>query len=234
MITEENKNYLKQFFKGITVVFIYFFISIFKDLPFILLKINTAALPNHIIIMYNLATEILMITLIFFIFDKEIKKSFKDLKKNHYTYFKQNLKYYIISVIVMMICNILISSFGGGMSTNETTIRNEFTISPIYIFISAVILAPILEETVFRLAFRSMIKNNFLYITISSLIFGGLHLISTPVNELFPLYLLSYCSCGIAFAYMMTKTNNILVSMGFHFMHNGLIIAMQTFLLIFA
>ena len=133
----------------------------------------------------------------------------------------------------MMAANIFINILGGGMSTNETTIRNEFQIFPLYTFISAVILAPLLEECVFRLGFRSIITNNFLFITISSLVFGSLHLMGTPINELLPLYLLSYCSCGIAFAYMLTKTNNIFVSMFFHFMHNGLILALQTFMLIF-
>lgn len=233
MITR-NKNELKYIIKGISVIFLYFFVSLFKDIPFILMHINTANLPSHIAITYNLAVEILMITIIFTIFDKEIKDAFNDIKKKHYTYFKDNLKYYIIGLIVMMASNMLINILGGGTSTNETTIRNEFTVFPIYIFISAVVLAPLLEESVFRLAFRAIFKNDFLYITVSSLVFGSLHLIGTPVNELLPLYLLSYCSCGIAFAYMLKKTNNIFVSMGFHFMHNGLILSMQTFLLIFS
>ena len=233
MITR-NKNELKYIIKGISVIFLYFFVSLFKDIPFILMHINIANLPNHISIMYNLAVEILMITVIFTIFDKEIKDAFNDIKKKHYTYFKDNLKYYIIGLIVMMASNMLINILGGETSTNETTIRNEFTIFPLYIFISAVVLAPLLEESVFRLAFRAIFKNDFLYITVSSLVFGSLHLIGTPINELLPLYLLSYCSCGIAFAYMLKKTNNIFVSMGFHFMHNGLILSMQTFLLIFS
>ena len=175
-----------------------------------------------------------MISMIFTIFDKELKAAFQDLKKNHLKYFNKYLKIYILSIIVMITSNLLINVLGGGLSTNETTIRNEFNFYPIYTFISAVILAPLLEETVFRLGFRSLIQNDFLFITISSLVFGGLHLIGTPINELFPLYLLSYCSCGIAFAYMLKKTNNIFVSMGFHFMHNGLILSLQMFLLIFS
>lgn len=234
MITRTKENDLKYCFKGAAVIFIYFFFSIFQDVPFALLHINTVNLPSYILIMYRLAVELLMISIIVFIFDKEFKAALKDLKQNHLKYFNKYLKYYILSVIVMMVANILINTLGGGMSTNETTIRNEFNIYPIYTFISAVILAPLLEESVFRLGFRSIISNDFLFITISSLIFGGLHLIGTPLNELMPLYLLSYCSCGIAFAYMMKKTNNIFVSMFFHFMHNGLILSLQTFLFIFS
>ena len=234
MITRTKENDFKYCLKGVAVIFIYFLFSIGQEFPFILLHINVADLPSHIVIIYSLAVELLMISLIFCIFDKDFKNAWKDIKQNHLKYFNKYLKYYIISVIVMMAANMLINVLGGGMSTNETTIRNEFNIFPLYTFISAVILAPILEESVFRLAFRSIIKNDFLFITISSLIFGGLHLIGTPINELLPLYLLSYCSCGIAFAYMLKKTNNIFVSMFFHFMHNGLILSLQTFLLIFS
>ena len=234
MITRTKENDLKYCLKGAAVIFIYFFFSICQTFPFILLKINYELLPSYIKIIYSLAVELLMISIIFFIFDKEFKKAWQDLKKNHLTYFNKYLKYYIISIIVMIMANLCINILGGGMSTNETTIRTEFQVFPLYTFISAALLAPVLEESVFRLAFRSIISNDFLFITISSLIFGGLHLISTPMNELFPLYLLSYCSCGIAFAYMLKKTNNIFVSIFFHFMHNGLILALQTFLVIFS
>ena len=109
MITR-NKNELKYIIKGISIIFLYFFVSLFKDIPFILMHINTANLPSHISIMYNLAVEILMITVIFTIFDKEIKDAFNDIKKKHYTYFKDNLKYYIIGLIVMMASNMLINT----------------------------------------------------------------------------------------------------------------------------
>lgn len=234
MITRTNKNNWKYILKGATVIFIYFFFSYFQTLPFALLHINTNELPNIIKIIYTLSVELLMMSIIFYIFQKEYKKAFQDLKKNHRKYFDQNLKYYIIGLITMMASNILINILGGGISANETAIRNEFTSFPIYTFISAAILAPLLEESVFRLGFRAIFKDDFLFITVSSLVFGGLHLLTNPLNELFPLYLLSYCSCGIAFAYMLKKTNNIFTSSFFHFMHNGLILALQTFLFIFS
>lgn len=234
MITRTIENDWKYVIKGGITIFIYFLFSICQTFPFILMHINYELLPSIIKIIYSLSVEILMISIIFVIFDKELKKAWQDLKKNHLEYFNKYLKIYIISVIVMMMANIFINYLGGGLSTNETTIRNEFQIFPIYTFISAVLLAPVLEESVFRLGFRSIIANDTLFITISSLVFGSLHLLGTPINKLLPLYLLSYCSCGIAFAYMLKKTNNIFVSMFFHFMHNGLILALQTFLFIFS
>jgi len=228
----KNDN-LKNFIKGLSAVAIYFTVSIFQSLPFTLMHININNLPNIIKILYTLSIEILIIFSIYLIFKKEIHTAIKDLKKNHLTYFKKYFKYYIIGLIVMMACNILIQSMGGGISENESTIRDEFKLFPIYVYISAVLLAPILEEFVFRLSFKAIFKNNYIYIIASGVIFGLLHLLGMKIDNLFPLYLLSYCSSGISFAYMMAKSNNIFVSTGFHFMHNGLIMALQIFLLIF-
>lgn len=233
MIINQTKNRWKYIFKGLITLFIYFFISLFRYIPFDILKTNVADIPQKSINFYNFSLEITMILFIFIINEKEIRKAISDIKKNHETYFNKYFKVYLLGIIIMIISNILISTLGGGISENESTIRDEFKNFPIYIFISSVFLAPLLEELVFRLALKEIIKNKYLYILISGLIFGSLHIITMPINNLFPLYLLSYCSAGWAFAYIMAKTNNILVSSGFHFMHNGILMSIQTFLLIF-
>ena len=134
----------------------------------------------------------------------------------------------------MMVSNALINILGGGMADNETAIRNQFAATPIYTFIAAFLLAPILEESVFRLSFRNIFKNNFVFIIMSGFAFGALHLTGVFDNSLMPLYLLAYSSCGLAFAYILTKTDNILVTMGFHAMHNGILLSLQFFISLFA
>jgi membrane protease YdiL (CAAX protease family) len=233
MITYDEKSNTTNILKGLSTIFLYFFVSLYKAVPFDILKIDTNKIPELLKILYNLSVELLMIAIIYFIFQKEINLAIQDIKKNHKAYFEKYFKVYIISLIIMAACNYLINLLGGGSSENETIIRSEFQKFPVYIFVSATFLAPVLEECVFRLSFKAIFKNNILFIIISSLVFGSLHLMGTPLNNLFPLYLLSYSIFGIAFSYMMMKTNNILVSMGFHFMHNGILMAIQTFILIF-
>ena len=66
----------------------------------------------------------------------------------------------------------------------------------------------------------------------SGLIFGGLHVIGNVNSIIDLLYLIPYCVPGFAFAYMLSKTNNIFVPMGFHFLHNGVTMSLQVILLI--
>lgn len=233
MIIEKDKNRFMYIFKGLSVIFMYFFISLFKYAPFNLLHINVQDVNENLLNIYNMTIEIIMIFIITSIYEKELYKAAKDLKKNHKEYFDKYFKIYLIGLIIMIASNMIINTLGGGLSDNETAIRNEFQSFPIYTYISSVLLAPILEELIFRLAIKSIIKNDKIYILVSGLLFGSLHLIGMPLNKFFPLYLISYSSCGLAFAYMTSKTNNVLTSTSFHFMHNGIIMSLQVLLLLF-
>ena len=216
----------------IFAIIIFFAFSLFKTAPFNLLHINYANLSTTFKEIYSISIEIIIIAIIILLFKKQYKNALIDLKQNHLKYFKENFKYYLMGVIAMMSANYLIAFLGGEMSNNETEIRDMFNTFPLYTYISAVFLAPLLEESVFRLSFRNIFKNKWLFIIASGLIFASLHLLGTLNNPLIFLHLIAYSGCGIAFAYIMAKTNNIFVSMGFHFMHNGILMSMQLLVLI--
>lgn len=222
-----NKNGLNDIVKGLSVIVLYFTFSLFGNLPFALLQIDYNNLPNIIKEIYQVSIQIIMIAIFIIIFNDYLKNALNDIKKNHYTYFKKYLKFYILGVIIMVSCNALITFLGGGVSDNESAIRNEFALYPIYTFICGVIFAPIVEEIVFRLGFRKIISNNVIFILFSGLFFGALHLINMFDNQLILLYLGAYSSLGFMFAYMLAKTNNIFVTIGFHFMHNGILMSIQ-------
>lgn len=228
MVQFNNQTRLNNFIKGILIVAIYFIVSFYKNAPLVLLHIDYNTLSTLYKEIYSISIEIILLGIIFYTFKDQYKKAFEDLKKNHWKYFSSNFKYYLLGLFLMMSANILINLLGGGMSGNEESIRNQFQIAPIFTYISAVFLAPVLEESIFRLSFRNMIENKYIFIIISGLVFGGLHLISGIDSlSLLPLYLVAYCSFGFIFAYMFVKTNNIFVSMGFHLMHNGILMSLQ-------
>ncbi len=234
MVIFNNKTRLKNFIKGFSIVLLYFLVSFFRTAPLTLLNIDYDSMSILAKECYNLATELALIAVIVIVFFKQYKAAWNDLKKNHRKYFSDNLRLYLLGVILMMSANALIAVLGGAMSENESSIRDQFAVAPIYTYISAVFLAPILEESIFRLSFRNMFENNFLFIVISGVVFGGLHLISGVSMDLLFLYVIAYCSFGVIFAYMLTKTNNIFVSTGFHLMHNGILMSLQVFLLLFS
>ena len=122
---------------------------------------------------------------------------------------------------------------GGGIAGNEESVRAMFKLNPVYMYISAVIFAPLVEELVFRQGIRNICGKNIVFILVSGFVFGALHVFTSATTTLDLLYLIPYSALGIAFATMLYKTENIFVSMGFHFMHNGILMAIQFMTLLF-
>lgn len=231
---EKFEKYLKSSLLGVTALLVYFVLPEIESIFFNLFNINTTNISLNIRIAYSIILNILIMTTIILIFNKSLKKDYKDIKKNHKAYFKNYFKYYLIGLIVMMFSNAIIGIISQGeIAGNQEAINDLFSISPIYIYFASVIFAPVVEELVFRKAIRNIIPNPILFITVSGLVFGGLHVIDTIEVWYDLLYLIPYSVPGIAFAYILYKTDNIFVSMGIHFMHNGILIALQLFILLF-
>ena len=237
MKKENNKKikYLKNALLGLACIIIYFCISD-VELGFLnLFNIDYTEMSIPFKVTYLIVWEILTIAIIMFILNKKISKDFNDIKKNHKEYYKKYFKYWLVSVAIMMMSNLIINLFvKNGIASNEETIRETFKISPLYVFFSSVIFAPLVEELVFRQSLKNIIPNKFIFIIISGIVFGGFHVITGLASPLDLLYLIPYCAPGFAFAYILANSDNIFIPISLHFMHNGILISLQFILLIFS
>jgi len=79
------------------------------------------------------------------------------------------------------------------------------------------------EELVFRKAFKDAIKNKWLFIIISGLIFGGMHVVGsyTTITDL--LFIIPYSCLGFAFAAAYYNTDTIFTSITLHMIHNTIL-----------
>lgn len=234
---KKNDKELKERFKsigiGIGVLAVYFILPYFQGLPFLMFGIDTESLPLVGKIIYLIFFYILMMTIILIIYNKKISKDYKDMKKNNIKYFSKYIKYWLICLFIMMASNLIINFFiTNSLPSNEEAIRETFDISPIYVFFSAVIYAPIVEELVFRLSIKKIFNNKWLFVIISGLFFGGMHIFSDFNSLADLLYIIPYSAPGFAFALMLEDSDNILVSTSFHLLHNGILISLQ-FLMMF-
>lgn len=230
-----HKQLIKNTIMGVSAFLIYMILSNIQGLPFQLLGIDTATLPMFVRIIYLIFYQIMMLAIIALIFHKRLKRDFEDLKKNHQTYFKKYLKYWFLLLGLMMISNLLITFIThSNIAGNEELIRENFQVSPIYVFISAVMIAPFLEELVFRLGFRYMFPSKWVFIILSGFVFGGLHVFSSAETLAELLYIIPYGIPGFIFAYILTESDNIFVPMGLHFLHNGILMSLQFIVYLFA
>lgn len=222
---------IKEIIKFILIFLLYL---LYSDIIIIILTklgVNIKILPNNLKIAIMFLINLSLMIMLFIFYRKSIKENFKDFKSNFKTYIKDNFKYYVIGLLIMIISNIIISFFVEGNSTNETLIREYINIMPIYMIFSSCIYAPFTEEMVFRKSLRNCFNNKVLYILLSGLIFGSMHLLSAS-NLVELVFLIPYSSLGCVFAYMYYKTNNIFVPMTFHMVHNTIIVINYLLMLI--
>lgn len=228
-------NYSKNALLGLACLILYFIIPNIQLEFLSLFNVDYSAMSTTFKIIYLIIWEILTICIILGILNKKIIRDFNNIKKNHKEYYKKYFKFWLISVAVMMISNFIINVLiTDGIAANEQTLRDTFKISPLYIFFSSVIYAPLVEELVFRQSIKNIIPNKILFIIVSGIVFGGLHIITGFTNLIDLLYLIPYCAPGFAFAYILADSDNIFIPISLHFMHNGILIALQFMLLIFS
>ncbi len=154
---------------------------------------------------------------------KELKRDFVAFKNNFKIYISNMLPRFGIIFIVYAISSLALVSFVGNISTNQEIISQW----PIYISaFLAIIIAPLTEELMFRGFMKKFIKNDILFIILSSLIFGGLHIMqSENLSQI--LFIIPYSILGFAFSLNYAKTKNIASNIFLHSAWNSIaIIAM--------
>lgn len=219
---------IKEMGLGFLALLAYFGLDLIDYIPYKLAGVNPENVTTDFRILYMLVYEILVLSIVLIIFNKKVEKDLDDILKNHKKYYSNCLKYYLIGLIVMALSNAILALLSnGGIANNEEAVRSMFKLNPVYIYLSAVLFAPVVEELVFRQGLRNIFGRNIIFVLISGVVFGGLHVLTSMTSTFDLLYLIPYSTLGLVFAFMLYKTDNIFVSIGFHFMHNGILMAIQ-------
>ena len=167
-------------FIPLLIILYYFIYSYTIDLPFIILNISFNNIPLYLYNLYSISTQIIFISSIIYIYREDLKNNLNDFKINYKKYLKMGLKYWFIGLNIMIISNILISLYTSiSLPENEEIVRKLFDMSPLLMSISIIFLAPLGEELIFRKTLFNLIPYKWIYILLSGLIFGGLHIIGT-------------------------------------------------------
>ncbi|PAB00927.1 CPBP family intramembrane glutamic endopeptidase [Enterococcus canintestini] len=131
-------------------------------------------------------------------------------------------KYVLLGVVSMFAANIVFGNFLSETTENQVGINQSFLVNPITITVYGVILAPIIEELLFRGIFMNYFWNKeeptakiFAVLT-SALLFGLMH------EPRLSVALILYMTLGIVLACVYQKTEDLRCSMMVHMLYNGL------------
>ena len=165
--------------------------------------------------------SLIVVTLLIIYYRKTLKRHLKDFIKNFEDYLDFGFKFYFIGLILMVVSNLLIALLiPSAVSGNEDAVQKLIKLSPILMLINTSIMAPLEEELIFRLSFLKTFKNSYMYVLVSGLLFGFVHVIFSYKTLIDFVYVIPYSALGLAFAYMTYKKDNIFLPISFHFFHN--------------
>lgn len=174
----------------------------------------------------NFVMDFIMLIIVFFIIKDEILEQWKDYFKS----LKSNLIYGCLvgpaTIYGLSILGGLITlAFGGNQLSENQELINIMTQSkPILMIITTVILAPILEEFVFRgIVFGWLYEyNRYVAHIVTALLFAFVHVMmaifSGNVSEWVQIFV--YLFMAFPLSYLYEKSNNIFVPISTHMINN--------------
>lgn len=166
---------------------------------------------------------VVILSLMIGVFYKQLIHDFKIFKSYFKEYFVLILKTWGKALVLIMITTIIIQIITNTtQANNQIALQNSFNSNPVFIAILAMFYAPIAEELMFRGVFRKFIKNKKLFIIVSGVIFGLMHVIDDSKTLAEFSYVFVYSILGIYLAGIYAKTNNLCTNIFMHFMQNTL------------
>lgn len=213
----------KEFAKGILVICSYFLLQIILIMPFAFLLIKNKISENTVYLFVFIGMAITYIIA----YRKSLLNDIKSFKKDYKIILKKTIKYWLIGFGIMILSSLIIEVLGISNSENQNINIELIKSAPIMQAIIVIILAPIIEELVFRRSFKNFTNNKVLFALVTGLIFGGMHVITsiTSLKDLIMLiHLIPYCSAGVALGLAYKEHNNIIGTMIVHGIHNTIAI----------
>ncbi len=172
----------------------------------------------------SILAHIILVAFLIMLYYKDLRLEVKIYRDSFKENFKKSFKTYILGFMGMVFFNLLISIFLKNISANEEQVREMLYTSTFLSMISISIIAPLGEELVFRKSLDPIIKNKWVYVIISGILFGLAHIATNFLSGTFVLtdliYILPYGSLGASFALMDRDTKTVCSSMVIHAIHN--------------
>ena len=221
------KDNVKNIFKLIISFVLFFNLSLVIAYIFKLVGINYSDFNYIDYACLNTFIELIMFVVVLLFYKKYLKKDLVLFKLNKKDYIKKIISYFLIFLVVKygvaLFSSLLLVMLGSDLVTSENQ-ESVVTLAktlPFMMMISTSLLAPFVEEGIFRLGIKKVINNKYLFILVSGLIFGFMHIFPTEL----PIYValiesLNYVTMGLLLAYIYNETDNIYVVVIIHALNN--------------
>ena len=209
-------------FKNWLIFGIVLFVFLTFEVVFYFLGMDFNNLSQRDFYIMTFSKYFVLILFFIFYYHKYLKEKWKDFRKNFKVYSKIGFKDWFTGFIIMYVSNIIIMQLIGSVGQNEKAVQEMISSTPIIAFILTTLLAPFLEEMIFRKSLQDCFHGKILFMSISGFLFGLVHVLGA--NSIIEyLLIIPYGALGFMFAHTLTKTDNIYTTIMLHAFHNGVL-----------
>lgn len=184
----------KELLKGLGVFFIFFYIATIIVLILYIFGIELDGTNYKTLVIFDFVVSLFMVILVTFIYRDLIKEDIKKLKNPNSDLRSRFFEIVVFSFFLFMVWKLV----GGTIeeiifnilglefvtSDNQEMIELLTDSAPILMAISVTFFAPITEEIIFRGMLGRVIKNKKVFIPVSGLIFGLMHVTGSTILPL--------------------------------------------------
>ena len=213
----------QKLIKSAIVIFLFYYSFLFQYIPVFIYHLDVDRLSGNMrmAVLFSAFSYSIIFMIFLIIYWKDIQKEFQTFVKN----VKHNLSVgagsWGVGLLIMMVANLLLMGiFHSEGANNDLVIRSMVHAFPAIMGINVCILAPFIEEVVYRKSLKDVFGGNIVFIILSFLFFGLAHVVSMATSWVDWLYVIPYGAFGGAFAYAYSKTDTVFTSVVFHMIHN--------------
>lgn len=208
--------------KNIAFFILISFFFLFFEIIYPILGYNYNSFSPRTKLLLMLLKYIVFIVIFVIKYRKYLKDKWKDFWINKKKYSSIAFKWWGLGFLLMIVINRILDTIIGSVGANEEAVQSLLEAEPVIALAATTLFAPFVEEMIYRKSLQDCFKNNTLYIIISGLIFGLIHVIGSS-NPLDYLFIISYGLFGACFAKILVETDNIYSTVMVHMFHNGML-----------
>lgn len=198
---------------------------------------------NSITNLFNLAeipylytsfgVNFIFLFIVIYIYRNKLNDYYENFKKKFKINILKSLKIFGIGLVSFVVINALLYNFGVLAPDNTVSMVNIFKKIPLMFILNTLFYYPVIEEIVFKMTFKDIIKNKWTFIIITGLLNATFQIIFSMNHFTDLLYILSYSIFFGSLSYVYYKTDNIIYPIIFRVCYNlipciGYIISLVT------
>ena len=147
----------------------------------------------------------------------ELKRDVPSFFRHFRRYFGFFFPKFVLFMVIYFVTAVLIAAAAGEASANQTALS---AVPLPLLALSALIYAPVQEELLYRGVLRRLFADKRMFIVVSALFFGLIHMLHPGQTPGQMLYIVEYALLGGFLAYLYAESDNICLSVMGHFCLN--------------